>query len=209
MASLFAISRSEVGKSGRVDLIRCFGCGGLFPNIEGPTHRYMASSPGCWAAYGEVLARQYGNANYAGAGQLTIDAYAVQHPGRPSAQSIQSVALHLISLCLLLERGVELGTATEGIRAAAKDKRRFAWLAPPETTGRSRGECARRANGCGACRNCPKLGELRMVGVGCASCDGAGMAGGAAVWLMSDVSLRFSLPESTRRPLYFGANFRS
>ncbi len=132
---MFAISRSEAARGGRADLMRCFGCGGLFPDIEGTTHRYIASSTGFWAAYGEVLARQYTDANYEGAGQLTIDAYAVQHPGRPSAQSIQSVALHLISLCLLLERGVELGTATEGISAAAKDKRRFAWLAPPETMG--------------------------------------------------------------------------
>lgn len=39
----------------------CFSCGGLFPDIDGPTHRYMTSSAGCWSVYGEVLAREYSN----------------------------------------------------------------------------------------------------------------------------------------------------
>ena len=41
--------------------------------------------------------------------QLTVDAYAIQHPGKPSAQSIQSVCVHLISLYASLER--EIGSA--------------------------------------------------------------------------------------------------
>ena len=64
----------------------------------------MESSPSCWAAYGEVLAREYNDPAFMAAHRLTVDAYAVQHPGRPSPQSIQSVALHLISLCLVLEQ---------------------------------------------------------------------------------------------------------
>lgn len=92
----------------------------------------MESTAGCWAAYGGVLARQYSDASYAAAGQLTADAFAVQHPGQPSAQSIQSVALHLMSLCLMLEREVSTSAATEFIRSAAQDKSRFVWLAPPE-----------------------------------------------------------------------------
>lgn len=114
---------------------RCFGCGGLFPDINGPMHRYMESTPGCWAAYGEVLARQYNDARYAIAGQMTVDAYAVQHPGTPSPQSIQSVALHLMSLCLTFEHGVATADATQLVAQMANDKRSFVWLRPPASVG--------------------------------------------------------------------------
>jgi hypothetical protein len=113
----------------------CIGCGGLFPEMEGPTHRYMESSPGCWAAYGEVLAREYSDPSYAQTNRLTVDAYAVQHPGRPSPQSIQSVALHLIRLCLLLERGVEMSLANEAMLRATEMKSKFVWLTPPPSRG--------------------------------------------------------------------------
>jgi hypothetical protein len=35
---------------------RCIGCGAMVPRIDGPTHRYMTSAPGCWAKHGEVSA---------------------------------------------------------------------------------------------------------------------------------------------------------
>lgn len=116
-------------------LSKCPGCGGLFEDIEGPTHRYLEASPGCWAAYGELLAREYSDAAYYGVHRLTVDAYAVQHPGHPSPQSIQSVAVHLISLCLVLERGVDVQRATQAMQAAIKGKSRFTWLTPPASLG--------------------------------------------------------------------------
>ncbi|MGH8427693.1 MAG: DUF5946 family protein [Gammaproteobacteria bacterium] len=109
----------------------CVGCGASFPDIEGPVHRYLDSSPGCWAAFGEVLACEYSDVRYAGVHRLTVDAYAVQHPGRPSPQTIQSVAVHLISLCLVLEHGVEMSRATKAMQVAVKGKDRFFWLTPP------------------------------------------------------------------------------
>ncbi|MCP5049599.1 MAG: hypothetical protein GY940_20685 [bacterium] len=54
----------------------CFSCGAPVPEIEGPVHRYMDSSPGCWKIFGEVLAREYSNAAYARYHRLTVDAYA-------------------------------------------------------------------------------------------------------------------------------------
>ena len=95
----------------------------------------MESSPGCWACYGEVLAREYSDARFRAVHRLTVDAYAVQHPGRPSAVSIQSVAIHLISLCAILERGVELTEATKIIRQASRNTDRFIWLTPPTSRG--------------------------------------------------------------------------
>ena len=34
--------------------------------------------------------------------RLSVDTYAVQHPGVPERRSIQSVAVHLMCLCLVL-----------------------------------------------------------------------------------------------------------
>ena len=80
----------------------CPGCGALFEERAGPTHRYMESSPACWAAYGEVLAREYSDQAFYAVHRMSVDTYAVQHPGQPSPQTIQSVAVHLIRLCLQL-----------------------------------------------------------------------------------------------------------
>ena len=121
------------GSTGRV---ACVGCGALFPDTDGPTHRYMESSPGCWACYGEVLAREYGDYRYARAHRLTVDAYAVQHPGRPAPRSIQSVALHLMSLCAILEKGRDHQTATELLQRGSGRKELFRWLEPPASRGR-------------------------------------------------------------------------
>ena len=116
-------------------LCPCRGCGGLFEEIQGPTHRYLEASPGCWAAYGEVLVREYSDPAYYRIHRLTVDAYAVQHPGQLSPQSIQSVAVHLISLCLVLEHGVDVQRATRAMQTAVKTKGRFVWLTPPASLG--------------------------------------------------------------------------
>ena len=114
-------------------LSKCPGCGGLFEDIEGPTHRYLESSPGCWAAYGEVLAREYQDPEYFAVHKFTVDAYAVQHPGHPSPQTIQSVAGHLIRLCLMLERNISTERANNAIKAAVE--KTYIWLEPPASMG--------------------------------------------------------------------------
>lgn len=118
-----------------MSLVPCIGCGGLFPDIECPTHRYMESSPGCWAAYGEVLAREYSDPQYFEIHRLTVDTFAVQHPGQPSPQSIKSVAYHLVRLCLILERGLEMEHANDAMLAITKTKENFTWLTPPASMG--------------------------------------------------------------------------
>lgn len=116
-------------------LTRCIGCGGWFPDVAGPTHRYMTSSSGCWAAYGEVLAREYSDPVYMDMHRLTVDAYAAQHPGQPSPQSIKSVGVHLIRLCLLLEGGLAMAQANDAMLAINRTKHQFTWLTPPPTLG--------------------------------------------------------------------------
>ena len=113
----------------------CFSCGGVFPDIEGPTHRYMTSSPGCWSVYGEILAREYSDATYFEVHRLTVDTYAVQHPGSIDRQSIQSVGVHLIRLCLFLENGLTAENANAAMLEAGKHKHSFTWLEPPSSLG--------------------------------------------------------------------------
>ncbi len=113
----------------------CTGCGAPVRVTDGPTHPYIGASPGCWAIYGEVLAREYGEYAYPPVHRLTVDAYAAQHPGVPSRRSIQSVAVHLIGLHLTLERGYEPERATAAIRDVLARAQDFVWLEPPASRG--------------------------------------------------------------------------
>lgn len=110
-------------------------CQGMFARVDGPTHRYMESTPGCWASFGRVLAREYGDNRFHGVHRLTVDAYAVQHPGKPSRQSIRSVGIHLVRLYLLLERGLAPDQASDAMRGAVKHKTQYHWLEPPRSLG--------------------------------------------------------------------------
>jgi len=51
-------------------------------------------------------------------GQLAGDTYAVQHPGLPERRAIQSVCLHLVSLCAALERNWPADKAPALLRSA-------------------------------------------------------------------------------------------
>lgn len=113
----------------------CVGCGAMLPPAEGPVHRYMTASPACWAAYGAVLAREYSDRAYAKFHRLSVDAYAVQHPGSPCSESIQSVAVHLCRLCLILEGGASIERANDAMLAVHKVERQFRWLEPPRQRG--------------------------------------------------------------------------
>jgi hypothetical protein len=113
----------------------CPGCGALAPDIDGPAHRYIGASPGCWAIFGEVLAREYGDYRYWPVHQLTVDAYAVQHPGEPSPRAIRSVGVHLIGLHLLLEEGYTPEASARTMQRVAIFKQRFVWLEPPPSRG--------------------------------------------------------------------------
>ena len=110
----------------------CVGCGAMVPDLEGPTHRYIGASPGCWAAYGRLSEKEASDFRFMRYHQLTVDAYCVQHPGEPSPQSIRSVAVHLVGLHLQLER--ETPTAA---RRWTERPRPSAARAPPPLTCQS------------------------------------------------------------------------
>ncbi len=115
--------------------MRCCGCGADYPDISGPTHAYMLSSPGCWEAYGRVLAREYENPEYSRLHRLTVDAYAVQHPGVDGPQARNSVGIHLSRLCLMFDRGWRIERANDAMLAISAKKQHYPWLTPPGDRG--------------------------------------------------------------------------
>ena len=115
----------------------CVGCGAVVPDIEGPAHRYLGASPGCWRLYGEVLQREYADyERFAPVHRLTVDAYAAQHPGTFSPQAIGSVGVHLVRLHLQLERGLPHDRANDAmLHTSSRLKKDFVWLDPPAHLG--------------------------------------------------------------------------
>jgi hypothetical protein len=103
--------------------------------VIGPVHPYMKSSAGCWKLYGEVLAKEYSLENYDPLmHRITVDSYAIQHPGEPERRSINSVNLHLIRLYLVLQNQIDDSKANEIMKMMSENtklKEKFVWLDPP------------------------------------------------------------------------------
>ena len=119
-------------------LIKCVGCGAEVADIEGPNFRYPnASVPGCWKEFGAIRAREFGDFRYPAGHRLSVDAYAAQHPGSETLQTIQSVNVHLIALCLSIERKYPFNKVTDLMRGAVHIfEKDFFWLEPPEKRGK-------------------------------------------------------------------------
>lgn len=78
--------------------------------------------------FGELLAGP-------GGGALAVDAYAVQHPGVEERRAVQSVAVHLLDLCSILERGGDPGEAPDLIRGAIARSPGWTWLPVSQPIG--------------------------------------------------------------------------
>lgn len=117
-----------------LDRAACPGCGLSLPLVDGPSHPYIGASPACWAVYGRALERAYSEPACREVLQLVVDAYACQHPGEPGRRSAQSVAIHLMTLCLVLERGAD---PRDGPRLHRRMVARpaLSWLEPPGDRG--------------------------------------------------------------------------
>jgi hypothetical protein len=96
---------------------------------------YVDAAPGCFAAYAELIGLESSDPNLGQSHMLAADAYPAQHPGIPGRQSSQSVWVHLVGLCLMLEHGLDgLASARAKARLAAPDAV-FEWLEPPPGRG--------------------------------------------------------------------------
>ena len=115
----------------------CADCRAPVPAVPGgPVHPYMGTSPGCWALYGEVLAREFSDPRSFVAHRLTVDAYAAQHPGRVDRRASQSVTIHLIALHLTLERGSDPSYVRRVLSATVeRNQHQFPWMEPPASLG--------------------------------------------------------------------------
>jgi hypothetical protein len=115
-------STSALGRMNPARMLTCIGCGGRFADLDGPVHEYMESSPGCWAAFGNVLARECEDRSLFPVHRLSVDAYAVQHPGGSSRKAIQSVGMHLSRLCMVFERGLSPEDANAAMLRVGRNK---------------------------------------------------------------------------------------
>ncbi|MDP3802358.1 DUF5946 family protein [Brevundimonas sp.] len=116
--------------AGPADIAVCPGCGSRLPAVEGPVHAYMTSSPACWAAFNTVMAREYSDPGLMAVHRLSVDAWAVQHPGDGSRRAIQSVGLHLARLMVQLDQGLEGEAANAAMLAFAARKAELPELPP-------------------------------------------------------------------------------
>jgi hypothetical protein len=113
----------------------CPGCGAVLSVIpDGAIHRYMTSSAACWSAFNSLSLLENGEFS-----PLLVDAFAVHHPGTPSPQTVQSVAIHLMVLHGVMKRGFAPSQALwlrqrPGRPSQIAKHDRFHWLTPPELT---------------------------------------------------------------------------
>jgi hypothetical protein len=101
----------------------CPGCGALVPDVDGPVHKYVPSSPGCWKTFGEVQADEAHRFGYPPAHRVVVDAYMAQHAGDGSdRRDRQSVFVHLVGLCAVLERSAPPGYTTKLLSRAIRHR---------------------------------------------------------------------------------------
>ncbi|MDR3001256.1 MAG: DUF5946 family protein [Fibromonadaceae bacterium] len=123
-------------ENSKKEKIKCYGCGALVDNIAGQPHKYLGATQGCWNLYGQILAKEFGEYNYPElTHRLTVDTYAIQHPGQPCRQSIQSVNVHLISLYFIFIENLSGKEATKKMAEILAKEPKFKWLEPPIPNG--------------------------------------------------------------------------
>lgn len=116
--------------------MKCPECQAVTEQIDGPTHDYILSSPGCWDVYTKVLEREYSDPEYMKSHRLTVDAYSCQHAGNDTKQSNQSVNVHLLGLYLAIELKMEFSVIPLHMKTIIeKYKNSFPRLKKPDFAG--------------------------------------------------------------------------
>jgi hypothetical protein len=111
----------------------CPSCGADVVEVDVPTHSYMRASPGCWAGFGELQARELQEWGYPPVHGLAVDAYAASHGGDGhERRDRQSVAIHLAALCAVLECGYDVDARIALLQRLTTPKRDWPPLERPD-----------------------------------------------------------------------------
>jgi hypothetical protein len=103
---------------------KCPACGAVVPDTDGPVHKYVPSAPGCWQTFGEVQADEARRFGYPPAHRMVVDAYMAQHPGDGSdRRDRQSVFVHLVGLCAVLEHDISQPYVTKLLGHVLRQRR--------------------------------------------------------------------------------------
>jgi hypothetical protein len=113
----------------------CPGCGLVAPDTEGPCDPYGGSSPACWATFNAITAKDYGEYQYPEVHRLIVDAYMSQHATFATPAARRSVVVHLVGLCLVLERGMKGAIVGRTLGQLFPDKRDVPPLVPKPPPG--------------------------------------------------------------------------
>ncbi|MBS3748015.1 MAG: hypothetical protein KGY53_12480 [Wenzhouxiangellaceae bacterium] len=99
----------------------------------GRDYAYLA--PSCRADYRTLIERERSDLRYMRVHALSVDAWAVQHPGPASDETARAVGMHLVSLYaqLMLDASHR---ELKMIRRRAADTIEFRWLPLPDTPAR-------------------------------------------------------------------------
>lgn len=113
----------------------CPGCGLAMPFRDAVGYDgYFNTSPECWAVFTEVLGAEFGNAPLFGqVHQLTVDTYAVQHPGGDHPD--KSIFIHLAGLHLVLDRSFTPMRVPALLRELVRTVREWPHFEPPAHLG--------------------------------------------------------------------------
>ena len=99
--------------------------------MDGPVHAFLDAAPVCWADFTRLLALEYRDAERWPVHRLSVDAYAVQHQGRPERRTRQSLVGHLLTLQLQLEQGLDRQEATAALRRLVERRPDYDWYEAP------------------------------------------------------------------------------
>lgn len=114
---------------------RCPGCGLTAPVNEAAVYDgYYNTSPECWSILTEVIGAEFSDAILFGqVHQLTVDTYAVQHPGGPHPD--KSIDIHLAGLYLVLELGFKPPNVPRLLQRLAGAVAEWPHFPPPDDLG--------------------------------------------------------------------------
>jgi len=101
----------------------CPGCGSELPAVEGPTDAYGGASSSCWAMFGEVCAKDFGEYDYPDVHRSIVDAYMAQHPSFGTPAGRRSVAVHLVGLYCTFEERMSVKSVVRTLAGVFPDKR--------------------------------------------------------------------------------------